>query len=780
MIIKSYMAQYQALTGLTNVNVSTLNVKQNANFKSDVTLSALNPNGVLSLDGSDKITSNLLPDGYVLIGRTGNQPVAAPLTGTTNQVNITNGPGSITLGLPQSIATTSDVTFHNLTLSGAFNPTAFDNSLLPQTYNTYDIGSPLFAWRNAYYAGTVNAFNACLSGLTASTLIATDSKQTLQSVVLANNSANGNNSTIGFSGNTLTLNASNSQDISTAGSPSFANVTDTGLTASSIVSNNASKQLVSAGITNSNGCNMSVNSAGNITNSMTQNLDTTGSPSFAGETLTGNLTMGLNDIASVRNVTASGTVQGATFNFTGLTASKLTATDASKNLQSVSITNNSANGNNTTLSFATNTLTVNASNSQDISTAGSPSFANVTDTGLTASSIVSNNASKQLVSAGITNRNGCALSVNSAGNITASMNQNLDTSGNPSFSGITTTGTSSALCTGTGSCTISLGDNCNSIANRAEVDIGTSGTGNALLKIGNSSNVVGGQIQLVSSGGSSIISTNATSINQAIAIPNNGGINASFIIDQTAQNINGIKTFADTTNATSTTSAGCLFSGGIGVSKTIYSKDLVVTDTTDATSTTTGSAIVSGGLGVAKTIYSKDVNLTDTTDSTSTTTGTLICAGGAGIAKTIYCGSGINLGNDTLSVYKKGTWTPGLSSNGNTTGIAYSQQGGNYRRIGDMVFVDFFVETSSKLTSVGNILLTGLPYNYNGGQPGTAWGSAWASIAGTFVIAGIGSTKTANVNIGSPTGSYANVTQGNMNSTIILAGQFYYYTNDAA
>lgn len=57
-------------------------------------------------------------NGQLLIGNTtGNTLSKATLTGTTNQVVVTNGAGSITLSLPQSIATSSSPTFAGLTLT---------------------------------------------------------------------------------------------------------------------------------------------------------------------------------------------------------------------------------------------------------------------------------------------------------------------------------------------------------------------------------------------------------------------------------------------------------------------------------------------------------------------------------------------------------------------------------------------------------------------------------------------------------------------------------------
>lgn len=81
-------------------------------------------NAILTTDGSSKLSDVVLTDGQLLIGSTGNPPSANPLTGTSNQVIVTNHPGNIVLSLPQGIATGSDVTFHGLTLSVALSPTS--------------------------------------------------------------------------------------------------------------------------------------------------------------------------------------------------------------------------------------------------------------------------------------------------------------------------------------------------------------------------------------------------------------------------------------------------------------------------------------------------------------------------------------------------------------------------------------------------------------------------------------------------------------------------------
>ncbi|MAV16644.1 MAG: hypothetical protein CMG08_07610, partial [Candidatus Marinimicrobia bacterium] len=73
--------------------------------------------GVLLGSGTDAITATaVLTDGQLLIGDNSGDPTIGTLTGTTNQITVTNGAGSITLSLPQSIHTDADVEFDSVTL----------------------------------------------------------------------------------------------------------------------------------------------------------------------------------------------------------------------------------------------------------------------------------------------------------------------------------------------------------------------------------------------------------------------------------------------------------------------------------------------------------------------------------------------------------------------------------------------------------------------------------------------------------------------------------------
>jgi len=73
----------------------------------------------LSRSGGGTGLSTVPSAGQILIGNTatGNL-ILSTITGTANQIIVTNGAGTITLSTPQNIATTSSPTFGSLTLSG--------------------------------------------------------------------------------------------------------------------------------------------------------------------------------------------------------------------------------------------------------------------------------------------------------------------------------------------------------------------------------------------------------------------------------------------------------------------------------------------------------------------------------------------------------------------------------------------------------------------------------------------------------------------------------------
>jgi hypothetical protein len=79
---------------------------------------ALNNDRIMESLGGSIVERAAMTNGQLIIGSTGANPVSASLTGTSNQVVVTNGAGSVTLSTPQDIHTAATPTFVDLTLSG--------------------------------------------------------------------------------------------------------------------------------------------------------------------------------------------------------------------------------------------------------------------------------------------------------------------------------------------------------------------------------------------------------------------------------------------------------------------------------------------------------------------------------------------------------------------------------------------------------------------------------------------------------------------------------------
>ena len=63
----------------------------------------------------------------------------------------------------------------------------------------------------------------------------------------------------------------------------------------------------------------------------------------------------------------------------------------------------------------------------------------------------------------------------------------------------------------------------------------------------------------------------------------------------------------------------------------------------------------------------------------------------------------------TLTFTPPTAWTPAVSFGGGTTGITYGTRSTNYTRIGNMLFAYGYMELTSKGSSTGTALMTGLP-----------------------------------------------------------------------
>ena len=109
----------------------------------NLSLPNLDPNSIPYIDSSNNVLDRVLNDGQILIGQTNGPPLTSSLTGTTDEIIVTNGPGSITLSTPQPIATTSSPSFANVTTTNLYESTNGYTLIGPSTpaTNSFNICS---------------------------------------------------------------------------------------------------------------------------------------------------------------------------------------------------------------------------------------------------------------------------------------------------------------------------------------------------------------------------------------------------------------------------------------------------------------------------------------------------------------------------------------------------------------------------------------------------------------------------------------------------------------
>jgi hypothetical protein len=234
-------------------------------------------------------------NGQLLIGSTGNVPVAATLTGTAHEVLVANGAGTITLSTPQPIDTTSSVTFANIT----------DTALIPNGFVAIGTGG-LLGSSGAATNGQVFIGSTGLAPVAATLTAGSGTTITngAGSITIANsgvtNIAAG--SGISVSGGTGSVTISNTGVLSNVAgtgisiSPSTGNstITNTGVTSAvagtgiSVSGATGAVTFTNTGVTSLTGTTNEVivsGSTGAVTLSTPQAIATTSSPTFAELTL---------------------------------------------------------------------------------------------------------------------------------------------------------------------------------------------------------------------------------------------------------------------------------------------------------------------------------------------------------------------------------------------------------------------------------------------------------------------------------------------------------------
>ena len=164
--------------------------------------SSFTDGGVLIGSGTDAITATaVLSNGQLLIGDNSGDPTVGTLTGTTNQVTVTNGAGSITLSTPQDLDTSADVTFDSITL---------DDLTASRLVSTNGSKKLVSSDLNSFVAGTSNQISVADDG-----------------------------------DGTITL--STPQNIHTSATPTFGTITTSGNVTGSVTSTGSFGQVVAGG-----------------------------------------------------------------------------------------------------------------------------------------------------------------------------------------------------------------------------------------------------------------------------------------------------------------------------------------------------------------------------------------------------------------------------------------------------------------------------------------------------------------------------------------------------
>ena len=222
----------------------------------------LDTNSVPYIDVNNNLADLVLGSGQLLIGQTGNPPIANTLTGTVNEVIISNAPGSITLSTPQPIATTSSPTFNNLTLSSnligpTYSRTA-DNVLSISTSQTtnnllsftsapkvaQDSGiasSQVVINSSTGVSGNVPEFSSATSiidsGVAANKIVVNTSTVTSGNIAEFNTATNISDS--GIAANKVVINTSTGTSGNLPEFNSATNISDSGVAANKVVVNTA-------------------------------------------------------------------------------------------------------------------------------------------------------------------------------------------------------------------------------------------------------------------------------------------------------------------------------------------------------------------------------------------------------------------------------------------------------------------------------------------------------------------------------------------------------------
>lgn len=122
---------------------------------------------------------------------------------------------------------------------------------------------------------------------------------------------------------------------------------------------------------------------------------------------------------------------------------------------------------------------------------------------------------------------------------------------------------------------------------------------------------------------------------------------------------------------------------------------------------------------------------------------------------------------NTLDDYEEGTWTPGLTFGGGSTGLTFTTRVGHYTKVGNQVTVSGQLVINAKGSSTGNTKLTGLPFACKTGARGAlnaGFVSGMSSLTAGISLGIDSAVSVADVLRPGTTGASALATEANFNN----------------
>jgi hypothetical protein len=194
-----------------------------------------------------------------------------------------------------------------------------------------------------------------------------------------------------------------------------------------------------------------------------------------------------------------------------------------------------------------------------------------------------------------------------------------------------------------------------------------------------------------------------------------------------------------------------------------------------------------GGIEVKQTT---PIGQTNRTDAGCDMIFKVISAGGTGYTEKLRIKSsgGITFNGDTsvnnaLDDYEKGTWTPFITTTGGSPSVTYAERTGKYTKIGNVVYYEFYIETSAFSGGSGNLVFGTLPFTVQAGRGaiGLAAGSRVAlGIESAVIIPDQNADSFAiRIKNSTGTGSNDNLTVlpvgawSNLNPTVLYGAGYY-------